>query len=444
MCETQLASLAQTNSITFTDLLRVFMRIGLLSFGGPAGQIALMHRELVNERNWIAEEDFLHALNFCHLLPGPEAQQLATWIGWRLHGWRGGLASGLLFVIPGSLIILVMSVLYAIAANLAWVEALFLGVKAAVLAIVVQALLLIAGRALDTGFKRALAGAAFIGLFLFNLPFPLIVLGAGMIGFAVAAKQPDLLPLKGGKAGEVLPERPWRTTILSIALWGAVWTAPMLLVAVTLGQDHVLWEIGAFFSQIAIVTFGGAYAVLAYMAQQAVQGFGWLQPGEMGDGLGLAETTPGPLILVTQFVGYLAAFRAPEPFSPFVAGLLGAGLTTWVTFAPCFMWIFAFAPWIDRLGNAVRLKGGLAAVTAAVVGVIANLTAWFALHVLFGEVGHINFGSMRLYWPDLASFDWRSGILAVLACVLAFGLKWSVLPILAMCAVGGLVLRLPF
>ncbi len=437
-----MASLAHTPSITFTDLLRVFTRIGLLSFGGPAGQIALMHRELVDDRKWIAEEDFLHALNFCHLLPGPEAQQLATWIGWRLHGWRGGLAAGLLFVIPGALIILALSVLYAIAANLTWVEALFLGVKAAVLAIVVQALLRIAGRALDTGLKRALAAAAFVGLFLFDLPFPLIVLGSGVIGMMAAARRPDLLALRPGKVGEVLPERPWRATILSITLWGAVWAAPMLLIALTLGQDHVLWEIGAFFSQLAIVTFGGAYAVLAYMAQEAVQGFGWLRPGEMADGLGLAETTPGPLILVTQFVGYLAAFRAPEPFTPLVAGLLGAGLTTWVTFAPCFMWIFAFAPWIDRLGNAVRLKGGLAAVTAAVVGVIANLTAWFGLHVLFGEVGQRNFGPLRLYWPDLASFDWRAGVLALVACIMAFGLKWSVLRVLAVSALGGLVLVL--
>ena len=438
-----MASLTVSPSVTFTDLLRVFTRVGLLSFGGPAGQIALMHRELVEDRAWIGEDDFLHALNFCHLLPGPEAQQLATWIGWRLHGWRGGLAAGLLFVIPGALIILALSVLYGVAANLNWVEALFLGVKAAVLAIVVQALLRIAGRALDTQLKRVLAMAAFVGLFLFDLPFPLIVLGSGLIGMAVAAKRPDLLALKTGKVAEVPPERPWRSTVLSVAVWGAVWAAPMVLIAVTLGRDHVLWEIGAFFSQLAIVTFGGAYAVLAYMAQEAVQGFGWLQPGEMADGLGLAETTPGPLILVTQFVGYLAAFRAPEPFSPLLAGLLGAGLTTWVTFAPCFMWIFAFAPWIDRLGNAVRLKGGLAAVTAAVVGVIANLTAWFALHVLFAEVGQRQFGPLRLYWPDPASLDWRAALLAALACGLAFGLKWSVLRILVVCAAGGLALSLP-
>ncbi len=429
---------------TFRELLGVFTRIGFLSFGGPAGQIALMHRELVEERGWVAEEDYLHALNFCHLLPGPEAQQLATWIGWRLHGARGGLAAGLLFVIPGAAIMLALSMLYALAANLGWVAALFVGVKAAVLAIVVQALLRIAGRALDTGLKRALAAAAFAGLFLFYLPFPLIVLGSGVIGMIAARVRPDLLALKPAKAGGVLPARPWRTTILAVLVWGAIWAAPMVLIAATLGQGHVLWQVGAFFSQLAIVTFGGAYAVLAYMAQEAVQGFGWLQAGEMADGLGLAETTPGPLILVTQFVGYLAAFRAPEPFSPLVAGLLGAALTTWVTFAPCFLWIFAFAPWIDRLGQAVWLKGGLAAVTAAVVGVIANLTAWFALHVIFTRVGKVDAGPLSLSWPELASFDWRAGLLALIALVLAFGAKWSLLRLLGASALGGLVLGLAF
>lgn len=436
------AAHAASPAPSLRDLLRAFTRIGLLSFGGPAGQIALMHREIVEERGWIEEEDYLHALNFCHLLPGPEAQQLATWIGWRLQGWRGGLAAGLLFVIPGACVILALSVLYAFAANLGWVAALFLGVKAAVLAVVVQALLRIAGRALDTGVKRALALAAFAGLFLFDLPFPLIVLGAGVIGIIAARLRPDLLALRPGRGPAVLPARPWRTTILSVLVWGAIWAAPMVLIAATLGRDHVLWQVGAFFSQLAIVTFGGAYAVLAYMAQEAVQGFGWLGPREMADGLGLAETTPGPLILVTQFVGYLAAFRAPEPFTPLVAGLLGAGLTTWVTFAPCFLWIFAFAPWIDRLGQAVWLKGGLAAVTAAVVGVIANLTAWFALHVLFADVGKIAVGPLRLSWPDLATFDWRAGVLAALAFALAFGAKWSVPRLLAVCAAGGLALSL--
>lgn len=426
---------------SYAELLRVFARIGCVSFGGPAGQIALMHRELVEERGWISEERFLHALNFCHLLPGPEAQQLATWIGWRLHGVRGGLAAGLLFVLPGALVILVLSALYAVAADLALVEALFLGVKAAVLAIVVQALLRIAGRALDTRLKRALAAGAFGALFLLDLPFPLVVLGAGLIGLAAAALRPEWLALKAG-AGDAgaLPPRPWRSTFIAVAVWGAAWAAPMVAIAATLGRDHVLWEIGAFFSQLAIVTFGGAYAVLAYMAQEAAGSLGWLQAGEMADGLGLAETTPGPLILVTQFVGYLAAFRAPEPFSPFVAGLLGAGLTTWVTFAPCYLWIFALAPWIDRLAGAVRLKGALAAVTAAVVGVIANLTAWFALHVLFAEVGEQRLGPLRLSWPDPASLDWRAVVLTVLAIGLTFGLKWPVLRVLAVSALGGVAL----
>ncbi|MBA4050906.1 MAG: chromate transporter, partial [Erythrobacter sp.] len=303
-------------------------------------------------------------------------------------------------------------------------------------------LLRIAARALDTGVKRGLAAAGFAGLFLLGLPFPLIVLGSGVIGMIVARTRPDLLALKPAKGGGTLPARPWRTTILAVLVWGAIWAAPMALIAATLGQGHVLWEIGAFFSQLAIVTFGGAYAVLAYMAQEAVQGFSWLRPGEMADGLGLAETTPGPLILVTQFVGYLAAFRAPEPFSPLVAGLLGAGLTTWVTFAPCFLWIFALAPWIDRLGQAVWLKGGLAAVTAAVVGVIANLTVWFALHVLFARVGQLSAGPLTLVWPELASFDGRAGALALLAFALAFGAKWGVLRLLAACAAGGLVLSL--
>jgi chromate transporter len=425
---------------SFTHLLRVFLRIGLLSFGGPAGQIALMHRELVDERQWVSEDDYLHALNFCHLLPGPEAQQLATWIGWRLHGWRGGLSAGLLFVVPGALVILALSMLYAVAAKMDWFAALFLGVKAAVLAIVLQALLRIAGRALNTPLKKGLATASFIALFLLDLPFPLIVLGAGVIAMAIAALRPGWLSISPGKSAQVAGLRPWASTVASVVIWSLIWAMPMALIGATLGQDHVLWKIGAFFSQLAVVTFGGAYAVLAYMAQEAVQGFGWLRPREMADGLGLAETTPGPLIMVTQFVGYLAAYRIPDPFSPFVAGLLGAGLTTWVTFAPCFLWIFAFAPWIDRFSNAVRLKGGLAAVTASVVGVIANLTAWFTLHVLFGSIVERKFGPIRLDAPKWFSFDWRAALLAMIALVLVFIANWPVVRVLATCAVGGLIL----
>lgn len=428
------------NIADFRQLLRVFARIGCLSFGGPAGQIALMHGEIVEKHKWVEEEQYLHALNFCHLLPGPEAQQLATWIGWRLHGLKGGLAAGLLFVIPGALVMLALSLLYALAANLGWFAALFLGIKAAVLAIVVQALIRIGGRALNTPFKQALAFTAFLGLFLFNLPFPLVVLGAGLIGMIIAAYRPDWLALKPASAIDSLPRPSYAAMARTVLLWVAIWALPMALVLATLGQSHVLWDVGVFFSQLAIVTFGGAYAVLAYMAQEAVQTYGWLQAGEMADGLGLAETTPGPLILVTQHVGFLAAFRSPEPFSPMVAGILGAGLTTWVTFAPCFLWIFTCAPWIERLQHATRLKGGLAALTAAVVGVIANLSVWFALHVLFARVTIADIGPMQLNLPEWATFDWRAGVLSVLAAVILFGLKWSILRMLAILAAAGLVL----
>lgn len=426
----------------FRELFRVFARIGFLSFGGPAGQIALMHRELVDERQWIAEEQYLHALNFCHLLPGPEAQQLATWIGWKLHGVRGGLIAGLLFVLPGALVILGLTALYAVAAQLDWFAALFLGIKAAVLAIVVQALIRIAGRALNTGFKRGLSVTAFLALFLFNAPFPLVVLGAGVVGMSVAAIRPRWLALKPANLPQIQTPRPWGQSIRAALVWAVIWAMPMLLVLVTLGRDHVLWDIGSFFSQLAVVTFGGAYAVLAYMAQESVQHYGWLSAGEMADGLGLAETTPGPLIMVTQFVGYLAAFRAPEPFSPLMAGLLGALLTTWVTFAPCFLWIFTFAPWIERMENSPKLKGGLAALTAAVVGVIANLTAWFFIHVLFTTVGMVKLGPLQLSVPAWSSFDWRTAVLASLAAVLLFMFKWSIIRVLAVAALGGLILGL--
>jgi chromate transporter len=439
---TALGGTCVTQTPSFSDLLKVFGRIGLISFGGPAGQIALMHREIVEERRWVEEGAYLRALNVCHLLPGPEAQQLATWIGWRLHGAKGGLAAGLLFVVPGALVMLGLSILYATAANLSLVAALFLGIKAAVLAIVVQALLRIGGRALNTRFKVGLAVAAFATLFLLALPFPLVVIGAGVIGFVVARSRPDWLkahgaPTVGGPAGPL----PIGRTARTVALWLLVWAAPMLLVLLTLGQGHVLWKIGVFFSQLAIVTFGGAYAVLAYMAQEAVQQMHWLSAGEMTDGLGLAETTPGPLIMVTQFVGFLGAYRAPEPFSPLMAGILGAALTTWVTFAPCFLWIFSVAPWMERLERMARLQGALAAITAAVVGVIANLTLWFALHVLFARVEERHAGPLRLLWPDAASLDWRIALLACGAAWLIFRVKRGVMTVLGICAVAGVVMN---
>jgi chromate transporter len=430
----------RTAAPSFAELVRVSARIGFLSFGGPVGQIALMHREFVEDRAWVSEDQYLHALNFCHLLPGPEAQQLAIWIGWKLHGLRGGLAAGLLFVIPGALVILALSILYGFAASLGWFAALFLGIKSAVLAIVVQALLRVAGRALNTSFKMVVAGLAFAALFFFNLPFPLVVLSAGLAGTLVAAQRPSWLRLSAASPPMASSPRPWGASARAIVIGGIVWLVPLVLVYAALGPHHVLWKIGSFFSRLAVVSFGGAYAVLAYMAQEAVQSFGWLSAGEMADGLGLAETTPGPLIMVTQFVGYLAALRAPAPFSPLTAGVLGALLTTWVTFAPCFLWIFALSPWIERLENAQRLKGGLASITAAIVGVIANLSVWFALHVLFTRVEPVEAGPARFFIPLAASFDWRAAVLAGGAAFLAFRLRWNVISVIGLAATGGLVL----
>jgi chromate transporter len=425
-------------SPSFADLLRIFTRIGFLSFGGPAGQIALMQHELVDQRKWVEPGAFLRALNLCHLLPGPEAQQLATWIGWRLHGVKGGLAAGLLFVIPGALVMLGLSLFYVMASGLGWFAALFLGIKAAVLAIVAQALIRVGKRALGTQFKLGLAVAAFLALALLNAPFPLVILFAGVTGAVVGVRKPEWL---GAHAAAPAPEiQPSKrqlvgSTLSTILIWLTIWALPMGLVAATLGTDHVLWQIGAFFSKLAVVTFGGAYAVLAYMAQQSVEHFQWLTVGEMADGLGLAESTPGPLIMVTQFTGFLAAWRDPGTLSPLAAGLLGAGLTTWVTFAPCFLWIFACAPWMDRLERIPALQSALAAITAAVVGVIANLALWFAVHVLFTRPEAAVFGL-----PDVTSIDWKAALIGIGAALLLFRFNRSVIEVLGAAALAGLAL----
>lgn len=421
----------------FREFIRVFAAIGCLSFGGPAGQIALMHKELVDDRQWIGEEPFLRALNFCHLLPGPEAQQLAAYIGWRLHGVTGGLAAGVLFVAPGALVMGTLSAFYVAAAGLDWFAALFVGIKAAVLALVVQAVIRIGRRALNTRFKQLLAGLAFVAVFFFALPFPVVIFGAGALGMLIAARRPTWLALHGASADA--PRPPSATGLIgatarTVIAWGAVWALPIGLLLAALGPDHVLFRIGAFFSQLAVVSFGGAYAVLAYMAQEAVQTHHWLSAGEMADGLGLAESTPGPLIMVTQFVGFLAAYRDPAPFSPMAAGVLGAALTTWVTFAPCFLYIFALAPWIERLVHARKLQGGLAAVTAAVVGVIANLVVWFALHLVFRLVDVRRLGPIVLQTPDPASVDWLALGLAALALILVFRTRAGVFGALAICS----------
>jgi chromate transporter len=431
-----------TPAPSFPEHRRVIGRIGLTNFGGPAGQIALMHKTLVEERRWIEEEAYLRALNFCTLLPGPEAQQLATYVGWRLHGVRGGLAAGLLFIVPGALVVLGLSILYAYAADLRPVAAALLGVKAAVLAIVVEALLRIGGRALGTRLNQAIALLAFLALAVFSAPFPLVVLGAGLIGLLVAARRPELLALKPVGPGAAPQSTSIRNALMTVGGWLALWAAPLLIALLLLGPDHVLVEVGVFFSKLAMVTFGGAYAVLAYMAQEAVSAHGWLRPAEMVDGLGLAETTPGPLILVTEYVGFLAGFRNPAPFIPLVAGTLAALMTLWVTFAPCFLWIFALAPFVERLQHARRLQGALAAITAAVVGVIGNLTLWFALHVLFARFEPQRLGPLPLSLPDLASLDWRVVALGLLSALLLFHLHAGVIRTIGAALLGGLALYL--
>jgi chromate transporter len=417
---------------SFAEALRVWGKIGILSFGGPAGQIALMHRVLVEEKKWIDEPRYLSALNFCMLLPGPEATQLATYVGWRLHGIKGGLAAGLLFVLPGALVILILSMLYAALGKLPAAEALMMGVKAAVLAIVVEALLRIARRGLKARADQVLAAAAFVAIFFFGVPFPLIVLAAAIYGFqrSSSASAMDLVPA---------PSIPLRQTVATAALWLAIWIVPLLGVAAWFGSGHVLAQIGLFFSKLAVVTFGGAYAVLAYMAQDVVQHFGWLSAGEMVDGLGLAETTPGPLILVTEFVGFLASFRHGGG-NPWAMGVLGAIITLWATFAPCFLWIFVGAPYIEWLRTAPRLQSALAAVTAAVVGVILNLTVWFGLHVLFGTITETWAGPLRLYLPQFASLNWIALGLSALAVLLLSKLHRSIIETLSVCAALSLAL----
>jgi chromate transporter len=419
--------------ISFAEALRFWLKLGFISFGGPAGQIAIMHRVLVDERKWIDESRFLHALNFAVLLPGPEATKLATYVGWLLHGTRGGLAAGILFVLPGALVMLALSILYALGRGIPAVEGALYGIKAAVLVIVVEALIRIGKRALKTRFLIGVAAAAFIGIFFLALPFPLIVLAAGVAGFFTTVAGAPVSAPPGSER--------WRHAAFALLLGVILWWAPVALAALVLGARHVLVDIGLFFSKLAVVSFGGAYALLAYMAQQAVENYHWMSAPEMVDGLGLAETTPGPLILVTQFVGFLAAYREAAPFAPLAAGIVGAALTTWVTFVPPIMLIFALAPFVEQLRGNQRLSGALAGITAAVVGVILNLTVWFALHVLFGNVTEARAGPLRWYAFDPLALDLKVGALAALAAVLAFGLHRGLVELVLVMAALGVALR---
>jgi chromate transporter len=445
--------------VPFSEAVKVWARVAALSFGGPAGQIAVMHRILVEEQRWLGERRFLHALNYCMLLPGPEAQQLAIYIGWLMHRTAGGLVAGALFVLPGLLAIMGLSVLYALFGQLGPVSALFFGLKAAVLVIVVQAVIRVGSRSLKNPLMVAIAAAAFVGIYAFKIPFPIIILAAGLFGYAGGRAGLPQLMVGGGHGPKVAHEVPDAETVLGEetpeharvnptwalktgAILLALWIVPVLALGLTLGWSNVFAQIAVFFSKMAVVTFGGAYAVLAYVAQEAVQTYGWLRPGEMLDGLGMAETTPGPLIMVTQFVGFMGAFRNATSLDPLLAGVLGGLLTTWVTFTPCFLWIFLGAPFVEALRGARALNAALGAITAAVVGVILNLALWFSLHVLFHDVRQVTGGPISLDLPRIASVDAASLILALAATVAAFRFKVGVIPLLLACAGIGLALHL--
>lgn len=444
------------HGISFNEAFRVWLRVACLSFGGPAGQIAVMHRILVEEKNWISEGRFLHALNYCMLLPGPEAQQLATYVGWLMHRTAGGLMAGGLFILPGIIAIMGLSYVYAAFGNVSFVEALFFGLKAAVLAIVVEAVVRVGKRALKNRIMIAIAAAAFVAIFFFAVPFPIIIIAAGLIGYAGARSgRPEFAPAGhgpgGGSAaidsmlGEAVPDhvKPDIARAIRVAtLWLALWLVPVVVLLLALGHDSVFSQIALFFSKMALVTFGGAYAVLAYVAQQAVEHYHWLKPHEMLDGLGMAETTPGPLIMVLQFVGFMAAYRDPSGLSPMLAATLGGLLATWVTFTPCFLWIFVGAPYIERLRGNIGLAGALSAITAAVVGVILNLSIWFALHTLFRETVPVQAFPLNFDMPVLTSVDIPALLLAIAAATAIFRFKLGMLTVLAGSCAAGVALRL--
>ena len=433
---------------TLAEAARVWARVGLLGFGGPSGQIALLHREVVEIRGWISEARFLHALNFCMLLPGPEAQQLATYLGWMLHGTRGGLVAGTLFVLPGLLVILALSALYALHRSTEWVGGLFFGLKAAVLVIVAEALIRVGRRSLRNGASIGLAGAAFLALFVFAVPFPAVVFAAGLFGFLAERLAPGRV-FAAATAGSFDPTQvpvgsaasAGAAALRTGLAWGAVWAGPIVIVALVFGAGSTFADLAVFFSEMAVVTFGGAYAVLAWVSQAAVESHGWLTAGEMVDGLALAETTPGPLILVLAFVGFLAGFRDPAGLAPLLGGMLGAGITTWVTFAPSFLWIFLGAPHVERLRGNAAFAAALAAIGAAVVGVMADLALWFALHVLFREVERWVLGPISIALPQGASLDPPAALLVAIAAVASFGFRIGVPETLALCGLVGVALQ---
>ncbi len=440
------------HGIGLGEATRVWGLVALNSFGGPAGQIAVMHRYLIEDRRWFSEKRFLHSLNYCMLLPGPEAQQLATYFGWLLHGTRGGLIAGGLFVLPGFIAIMILSVLYAGFGDVTAVEAIFYGIKPAVMAIVAAAVVRIGSRALKNHTMYTIAATAFVAIFFLDIPFPLIIAGAALVGYLGGQRWPDVFNVIRGHTADDTDDEPTRVSdddqpgkpsarrsvkVLGIGL--ILWFTPIIALAIWTGRDSIWVQQGTFFSTAAVVTFGGAYSVLAYLAQQAVQTYGWLLPGEMLDGLGMAETTPGPLIQVVQFVGFMGAYRADLGIDPMLAGVLGAILTTWVTFVPCFLWIFLGAPYIEYLRGNKSLSTALSGITAAVVGVILNLAVWFALHVIFERVDEVRLNGLRLYIPDVTTLDVASLVIAVAAFVALFRFKLGMIPTLFLSALVGLV-----
>ncbi|MCJ2025384.1 chromate efflux transporter [Methylobacterium sp. J-067] len=439
-----------SHGVSLREATSVWARIAALSFGGPAGQIAVMHRIVVEERRWVDEGRFLHALNVCMLLPGPEAQQLATYLGWLMHRTLGGVIAGVLFVLPGAVSVMALSIIYALYGQVPAIGALFFGLKAAVLAIVLQAVLRVGRRALRSRAQWALAAASFLGIFLFGIPFPLIVLGAGLIGFVVARAGSTAFAGTASPAeatsllGDSLPAhtRDRRAAFRIAAICLALWLVPVGAILLTLGSGDVFARIATFFSTMAVVTFGGAYAALAYVAQQAVESFHWLSAREMLDGLGLAETTPGPLIMVMQFVAFIGAYRNPGDLAPLVAGIFGGLLATWVTFVPCFLFVFLAAPFAEALRGNPRVVGALNAVTAAVVGVILNLAVWFSLHTIFREVQSVRAPGLAFDVPVLSSLDPAALVLSLAAIVATLRFGAGLATVLGGCAAAGLLLHL--
>jgi chromate transporter len=426
---------------TLSDATRVWLRIGCLSFGGAAAQIAMLHKAVVDEKRWVDERRFLDALNYCTLLPGPEAQQLATYLGFILHGVRGGVIAGLLFVIPGAVLMMALCFLYALGRNLTLVEGLFFGIKAAVIAIVIEALIKIGKRALKSRFLVAAAALSFAALAFLGIDFPYVIAAAALAGWLLSAARPDWLARPHAAAAPTTPDPVANRAAFQAALtWIVIWWAPVALAAMALGAGHLLVEIGLFFSKLAMITFGGAYAVLAYLADAAVNDKGWLSAAEMIDGLGLAETTPGPTILVNQFAAFLAGWRNPAPFGPALGGLLAAVMAVWVTFAPSFVWIFAGSPYVERVRGNPRIAGALSVITAAVTGVIASLVLKFALGVLFAEVGSVTAGPLRLPAPVLSSMSWPALVLSVIAGVMLFRLHRGVIETVLWLGLAGAIL----